>query len=119
MVAAHPLFQDRGDARLERLNPCIAALEGMDVASQTMALVARETIDALDGETLLSPPHARLRFARRAHDYHHAEAVGGGRDDLRAPHHFRWRVAIGCKLPKAVAISSADVEETSSLVPEH
>src|SRR5215472_7214905 len=37
-------------------------------------------------EPLLPSPHHRLRFARSAHDLGGAAAVGGGEDDLGAPH---------------------------------
>src|SRR6476619_6989828 len=38
------------------------------------------------------------------------------RMNLRAPHHFRWRVTIAYELPKAVAISDAHLEGN---VPSH
>src|SRR2546430_4697681 len=57
-------------------------------------LVAQQPFDALRHEPRLPGPHHRLRFTRPAHDLGSAAAVGGGKDNIGAPHVLLWRATI-------------------------
>ena len=62
------------------------------------------------------PPTANERHSmhgRPAHDLGSAAAVGGGKDNLGAPHAFLWRVAIRNDHLKPEAICSRDVDDNS------
>ena len=70
-------------------------------------LVARQPFDALRHEPRLPAPHHRLRLAGPAHDLGRAAAVGGGKDDVGAPHMLLRRAAIRDDRLKPTAICSA------------
>ena len=55
-------------------------------------------------EALLPTPDHRLRSARSAHDLRGAAAVGGGQDDVGAPHMLLRRAAIRDDRLKPTAI---------------
>ena len=58
-------------------------------------------------------PHHRLRFTGPAHDLGSAAAVGGGKDNLGAPHVLLWCAAIRNDRLKPEAICSRDVDDNS------
>src|SRR6202171_4042512 len=60
-------------------------------------------------EPRLPGPHHRLRFIGPAHDLGSAAAVGGGKDNLGAPHVLLWCAAIRHDRLKPEAICSRDV----------
>src|SRR3982074_3269261 len=62
---------------------CWAAAGGL---ARLARLVAQQPFDALRHEPRLPGPHHRLRFTRPAHDLGSAAAVGGGKDNIGAPH---------------------------------
>ena len=76
-------------------------------------LVAQQPVDAFSHEPRLPSPDHRLGFARPAHDLGGAAAVGGGKDDLRAPHMLLRRTAIRHDRLKATAICTRDVDDDS------
>ena len=76
-------------------------------------LVAQQAINALLHEPLLPSPYHRLGFARPAHDFGGAAAIGRGKDNLGAPHMFLRRAAIPDDSLKSMAISSDDVHDNS------
>jgi len=76
-------------------------------------LVAQQPVDAIGHEPRLPSPDHRLGFARPAHDLGGAATVGGGKDDLRAPHMLLRRTAIRHDRLKATAICSRDVDDNS------
>ena len=76
-------------------------------------LVAQQSFDALRHEPRLPSPHHRLRLTRTAHDLGSAAAVGGGKDNVGAPHVLLWRAAIRNDRLKPEAICSRDVDDNS------
>jgi hypothetical protein len=56
---------------------------------------------------------ARLRFTGPAHDLGSAAAVGGGKDNIGAPHVLLWCAAIRNDRLKPEAICSRDVDDNS------
>ena len=61
----------------------------------------------------LPPPHHRLRFARSAHNLGGAAAIGGGEDDVGAPHMFLRRATVGDDSLKPAAVCSRDGDDNS------
>src|ERR1700732_3849093 len=76
-------------------------------------LVAQQPFDALRHEPRLPGPHHRLRFTGPAHDLGSAAAVGGGKDNLGAPHVLLWCAAIRNDRLKPEVICSRDVDDNS------
>jgi hypothetical protein len=76
-------------------------------------LVTEQAIDALPHEPFLPSPDHRFGLARPAHDLGGAAAVGGGKDDLGAPHVLLGRTAIQDDRLKATAVCSGDVDDNS------
>ena len=93
----HPLY----GARRQRLFAGLACL------------VARQPFDALCHEPRLPSPYHGLRFARSTHNLGGAAAIGGGKDDVGAPHMFLWRAAIRNDRLKTAAIRARDVNDNS------
>jgi hypothetical protein len=75
--------------------------------------VARQPFDTLCHEPRLPSPYHGLRFARSTHNLGGAAAIGGGKDDVGAPHMFLWRAAIRNDRLKTAAIRARDVNDNS------
>jgi hypothetical protein len=69
-------------------------------------LVAQQPVDPFRHEQGLPSPHDWLRFARSAHDLGGAAAIGGGKDDVGAPHMLLRRAAVGDNRLKPAAVCS-------------
>ena len=76
-------------------------------------LVAQLPIDPFRHEPGLPSPHHRLRFARSAHDLGSAAAIGGGQDDIGAPHMLLRRAAVRDDRPKPAAVGARDGDDNS------
>jgi hypothetical protein len=69
-------------------------------------LVAQQRVNSFRHEPGLPSPHDWLRFARSAHDLGGAVAIGGGEDDVGAPHMFLRCAAIRDDRLKPAAVCS-------------
>ncbi len=72
-------------------------------------LVAKQPLDALLHEALLPAPHDRLGLARSTHHLERAAAIGGGQNDLGAPHMLLRRAPIRHNRLKPTAVFRRDV----------
>jgi hypothetical protein len=76
-------------------------------------LIAQQPINALCHKPRLPGPHHGFCLARPPHDLGGTAAVGGGEDDLGAPHVLLRRTAIRDDRLKPTAILSGDVDDNS------
>jgi hypothetical protein len=76
-------------------------------------LVAQQPLDAFRHEPRLPSPHHRLRLARAAHDLGSAAAIGGGEDDVGAPHMLLRCPAVRHDRLKPTAVAARDGDDNS------